>query len=90
MLLIGYDLNRPGQRYDDLIGFLMSEWHLVASSGLDLAGTHAAHRDADARRDQGVRRRQRRVLVLDATGDSWATFGISGKGNEWLKRRLGA
>lgn len=90
MLLIGYDLNRPGQKYDDLIEFLKSEgtwWHCLDSTWLvRTPRTVTQMRDAikqyvDANDE---------VLVLDVTGDSWATFGISDKGNTWLKQQLAA
>ncbi|MGW4370096.1 hypothetical protein ACWEKT_31065 [Nocardia takedensis] len=88
VLMIGYDLNRPGQKYDELIEFLKSQgtwWHALDSTWLVKTSLSASQmRDSvkayvDAN-DQ--------VLVVNVTGDAWASFGLSDKENKWLQDNM--
>lgn len=87
-LLIGYDLNRPGQDYADLISRSKEHgpwWHHLDSTWLvDTTLTSGQMRD-DLKPflDAGDE-----LLVVDVTGRSWATRGISDSGNQWLHDHL--
>lgn len=88
VLMIGYDLNRPGQKYDELIEFLESQplwWHYLDSTWLvktsltvkemcNKVWQHVDNNDA--------------VLVLDVTRDTWACVGLEDGGAEWLQQHM--
>jgi hypothetical protein len=86
-LLVGYDLNAPGQDYADLIKRLKSVgtnwWHRLDSTWLiktsmspkELRDELKAYIDSD---DE--------LLVIDVTGAAWAGCGFSSY--EWLRDNL--
>jgi hypothetical protein len=87
-LLVGYDLNRPGQNYADLIGALKrypAWWHYLDSTWLirtnDAPTEVRDHLGSMVDSDD-------ELLVLDVTDDFWATKGLSQKANVWLKNNL--
>jgi hypothetical protein len=87
-LLVGYDLNRPGQNYQQLYKALKSNslwWHHLDSTWL--LRTH----------ETAVQMRDRlkvhidagdELLVLDVTGDAAAWTGFSERGGQWIKNHL--
>lgn len=87
-LLVGYDLNRPGQDYPDLIQKLKSYgtwWHHLDSTWLVVTELNPRElRDAllpfvdDS--DE--------LLVLDVTGDAGAWHGFKSRGSDWLTEHL--
>lgn len=83
-LMIGYDLNAPGQTYDDLIDRIKSHggwWHHLDSTWLVSTALSARQMrdDLTAYLDPNDE-----LLVLDVTGVNWATKGIAKSGNDWL------
>jgi hypothetical protein len=87
-LLIGYDLNSPGQNYEALIDRIKSHgawWHHLDSTWLVRTSMTAAgmRDDLEGYLDSGDE-----LLVVNVTGDPWGTHGISKKGNEWLHNNL--
>ena len=87
-LLVGYDLNRPGQNYEELIKFLKAQtswWHALDSTWIVVTPKSTAElrdeikRFIDANDD---------VLVMDVQGDAWATFGLSKQANDWLRKHI--
>jgi CRISPR/Cas system-associated endoribonuclease Cas2 len=87
-LLVGYDLNRPGQNYADLTKFLKSHttWcHPVDSTWLVVTSkTTSELRDEIKRFIDSTDD----VLVIDVTGDSWSTFGMSSDVNGWFHTNM--
>jgi hypothetical protein len=87
-LMIGYDLNSPGQDYASLIERIKSHgtwWHHLDSTWFVVTGiTATAMRDdLGDYIDSGDE-----LLVLDVTGDWWAGRGFQDSGYEWLKNNL--
>lgn len=90
IIQIGYDLNQPGRDYGPLIARikqlgaqgwcrpLESLWFIKADLGVSLV------RD-DLRQyvDQSSR-----LLVLDVTGDPWASYGLQKEASDWLLANL--
>lgn len=86
---IGYDLNTPGQDYSSLIKEIKAlangHWHHLDStwfirtekSTTEVRNALRAHIDSD---DE--------LLVLDVTGDGWASAGLSKSANDWLHKYL--
>lgn len=87
-LLVGYDLNRSGQNYDDLIGRLKQYslwWHHLDSTWLiRTANTHIEVRDEL----KALIDNNDELLVIDVTGDSAAWTGFNASGSKWLKEYL--
>ncbi len=87
-LMIGYDLNRPGQDYADLIARIKSRgawWHHLDSTWLvDTALTATQMRD-DLK---GSIDSDDELLVINVSDDAWATCGINNSGNQWLNDHL--
>jgi hypothetical protein len=88
MLLVGYDLNRPGQDYPKLTQALKSYgtwWHHLDSTWLIRTGdTVTAVRDRlGALIDSGDE-----LLVLDVTNSNWATKGLGKDAVDWLHSHL--
>lgn len=83
--LIAYDLNAPGQDYDDLIKEIKSLgawWHHLDSTWLVRSAlTTAAIRTRLAKHlDEGDE-----LLVVNVTGDARAWRGFNARGSKWLK-----
>jgi len=86
-LLVGYDLNRPGQNYEGLIGALKAKpwWHHLDSTWLiRTEETPVQLRDRLARHiDSGDE-----LLVIDVTSRAAAWQGIDQSGGQWIKDHL--
>ncbi|HEX4670535.1 MAG TPA: hypothetical protein VH275_11255 [Solirubrobacterales bacterium] len=86
-LLVGYDLNKPGQDYAGLIKRLKSVgtnwWHRLDSTWLIKTTMTPAELRDDLRAyiDSGDE-----LLVIDVTGVTWAGFGFSSY--KWLHDNL--
>lgn len=87
-MLLSYDLNRPGQDYGDLIDKIKSLgawWHHLDSTWIVTTSlTASGIRDAltpylDANDE---------LLVINVTGDAWASRGLSDRANTWLKENV--
>lgn len=86
--VVCYDLNSPGQDYGDLhkaIKALGAWWHNLDSTWLVTSSKTASglrdylkpHLDANDK-----------LLVIDITGDPWASRGFTGSGADWLKNNI--
>lgn len=89
-LMVSYDLNSPGQNYDELIKWLESfetRWHWLDSFWLIVT-------DLDAGRVRDVLKDfidpNDELLVIDVTNDTWASQGFSDEANNWLKQFIAA
>lgn len=86
-LLVGYDLNRPGQNYDGLIQALKRTgwWHHLDSTWLlRTEETPIELRDRLMRHiDAGDE-----LLVIEVTNQAAAWTGINQSGSEWIKNYL--
>ncbi|MEK6328465.1 MAG: SinR family protein [Actinomycetota bacterium] len=85
-LLVGYDLNRPGQDYANLIERIKQIgvwWHHLDSTWLVKTGLTPAQLRDDLKRyvDSGDE-----LLVLDVTGAAWAGTGFDSY--DWLHNKL--
>lgn len=87
-MLVGYDLNRTGQNYNDLIDRLKQYpnwWHHLDSTWLiKTDNDHKEVRDTlkaliDANDE---------LLVIDVTGDAAAWAGFSDKGGTWIRANI--
>jgi hypothetical protein len=86
--LIGYDLDKPGQDYSDLIAAIKSLgvwWHNLDSTWLVLS-------DLD---DKQIRDQLKtyidtndKLLVINVSGDAAAWYGFTDKGSQWLRDNL--
>ena len=86
-LLVGYDLNKSGQKYEELIDFLKKQtnwWHYLDSTWL-IRTTDTATAFRDKLVNQGFIDTNDEVLVINVTGDSAAWYGFDDKGSKWLK-----
>ena len=89
-LLVGYDLNRPGQNYEKLFEFLKSAgtwWHHLDSTWL-IKTTASAAELRDSLRTRSLIDGNDEVLVINVTGDAAAWYGFSQSGSKWLKDNL--
>jgi hypothetical protein len=88
VLLVGYDLNSPGQDYGELIEHLKSVgawWHHLDSTWLlKTSRTPSQLRDELS----SFLDSNDELLVLDVTSDSWATKGIAKTGTDWIRNNL--
>ena len=87
-LLVGYDLNKPLQNYKDLIDKLKSFgtwWHHLDSTWLVRTSLTATQL-----RDQlkGLIDASDELLVLNVSGDAWASRGLADSANAWLRDNL--
>lgn len=87
-LLIGYDLNKAGQNYDDLISSIKSLgswWHYLDSTWL--VRTEERY---DAVRDKLKKHLDTNdeLLVIDVTSDAAAWTGFSASAGQWIKDNL--
>ncbi|HEX6701582.1 MAG TPA: CRISPR-associated protein Cas2 [Gaiellaceae bacterium] len=84
-LMVGYDLNKPGQQYPRLIAKLKSFpkwWHYLDSTWLiktDLGVTQV--RDAL----WSLMDSSDELLVIDVTGDAMAWQGLPPRAGAWIK-----
>lgn len=88
-LLIGYDLNRPGQNYEDLWAFLKTHgtrWHHLDSTWL-VKSDITAKEMRDAIKPYLIDDNDE-LLVVDVTGDAAAWAGFDAAGSKWLKDNL--
>lgn len=85
---VNYDLNKTGQNYDSLITYLKSHdnWArpLASSFFVKTALTTAQLRDGilqhiDTNDD---------VVVVNVTGDGWATWGLGDELNNWIRDNI--
>lgn len=87
-LLIGYDLNKVGQNYENLIAQIKAMgawWHHLDSTWLvKTSETHTSARD----RLRPHIDRNDELLVIDVTGDAAAWYGFTDKGGRWLHENL--
>lgn len=88
-LMVGHDLNTPGQDYGPLIEKLKSYgrwWHCLDSTWFVVASlTPTQLRDAL----KPLIDKNDELLVLDATGDAAAWQGFDENCSDWLKKNLG-
>ncbi len=89
-LLVGYDLNKTGQNYKELIEFLKSDvnwWRHLDSTWLI-----KTEKSAKTLRDEivvaGYVDANDELLVIDVTSDAAAWHGFNDKGSKWLKDNL--
>jgi hypothetical protein len=87
-LLVGYDLNRPGQNYASLFEALKAVplwWHYLDSTWLlRTEETPVALRDRlSAHIDVGDE-----LLVIDVSGRAGAWSGFDKRGGQWIKDNL--
>jgi hypothetical protein len=87
--IIGYDLNRPGQDYADLIGAIKDLggwWHYLDSTWLLATDTSAAAiRDTLKEHvDAGDE-----LLVARLQGE-WASCGLPKDATDWIRKHLAA
>lgn len=87
-LLIGYDLNRPGQDYPALWDKLKSYgawWHYLDSTWIVRTSLtpKQVRDDLKALIDSNDE-----VLVIDVTGRSWAGQGFPQRAYDWLQNNM--
>lgn len=87
-LLIGYDLNKSGQNYEDLIEQLKAYpnwWHYLDSTWLIRTDdSHTVVRNALKEHIDS----NDELLVIDVTGDAAAWTGFAGEAGQWIKDNL--
>lgn len=89
-LLVGYDLNKQGQKYEELIEFLKGDvnwWHHLDSTWLIKTEKSAAVFRDELRSNKLIDNNDE-VLVINVTGDAAAWHGFNEKGSKWLKDNL--
>ena len=87
-LLVGYDLNKSGQDYEDLIGAIKEQgawWHHLDSTWLVKTGKSAAEMRDHLKQHIDS---NDELLVINVTGDAAAWTGFNAKGSQWLKDNL--
>lgn len=86
-LMVDYDLNAPGQKYDDLIAYLKTHSPRIKP----LRSTWMVITDKTARqvRDEILRivDDNDNVLVVDVTNDAMAWIGLTDPQSAWIKNR---
>jgi hypothetical protein len=87
-LVIGYDLNRPGQSYRPLIERIKNHgswWHHLDSTWFVVTSLTPTQMRDDLRRyiDSSDE-----LLVLNVTHDSWAGVGFEQRAYDWLNNNL--
>ena len=89
IILVTYDLNRPGKDYSKIIGRikqLTGTWcHAVESLWLLKMDATATQVRDDL---QTYRDGNDELLVIDITGDAAAWIGLSQQVSDWLKANL--
>jgi hypothetical protein len=86
--LVGYDLDKPGQDYADLIAAIKNLgawWHHLDSTWLVVCDLdHKQIRDhLKAYMDVNDK-----LLVINVSNDTAAWYGFTDKGSQWLKDNL--
>ena len=87
-LMIGYDLNQPGQDYSRLIERIKSHgrwWHYLDSTWLVVTGLAAMDMVNDLRQYVDS---DDELLVLDVSGDTWAGVGFPQAAYDWLRQNV--
>ena len=87
-LLVGYDLNRPGQDYAELTKFLKSQpnwWHHLDSTWIVVTPKSTAELRDEIKQFIDA---DDEVLVMNVQGDGWSSFGFPEKANSWLKQHV--
>ena len=89
-ILIGYDLNRPGQNYPGLITAIKrlgSWWHHLDSTWIvETKLSPSEVRDQLKRHvDTGDE-----IFVVDITDRTWASWGLNQRANRWLNSHVAA
>lgn len=86
--LVGYDLHKPVQNYPGLIDCIKgfgAWWHHLDSTWLVVTALSASElRDKLGTYIDG----DDELLVIDVTGDSWASKGLTAKANDWLRQHV--
>jgi hypothetical protein len=86
-LLVGYDLKK-GQDYEDLITYLKSTgtyWHHLDSTWFVVTSLSPSELRDEIKRHVNS---DDEVLVMDVKGDGWASFGLSTRATDWLKKHI--
>ncbi|ROR90930.1 SinR family protein [Nocardioides aurantiacus] len=87
--LIAYDLNSPGQNYDELIEKIKSYgawWHHLDSTWLVKTNRTTSNIRDDLKKIVGS---DDEILVIDVTSDARAWTGFNTSGSKWLKETWG-
>ncbi|MFD0882969.1 hypothetical protein ACFQ08_00085 [Streptosporangium algeriense] len=88
VLLVGYDLKKPGQNYAGLITYLKSQsswWHALDSSWIVITDLSAV------RLRDGIKEyidANDVVLVMDINVSSWASSGLGKEASDWLQQNV--
>ena len=89
-LLIAYDLNRPAQKYTELIKAIKDLgpwWHHLDSTWL--VSTSLSPSQA-RQRLWAVMDSNDELLVINVVGDTWAADGFEDSAYAWLKKYVAA
>lgn len=86
-LLIGYDLDAPGQDYTAIIARLKTfSWcHQLDSTWL-VKAPHTASQMRDELKT--LIDGSDELMVIEVTGDDWATWGFSEPASRWMKANI--
>lgn len=88
-ILIGYDLNKPDQEYEELYGQIKAlangYWHHLDSTWI-IVTTHTVKQVRDALKEHIGSSDE--LFVVDITGQDAAWAGFASNGSEWLKKHL--
>jgi bifunctional pyridoxal-dependent enzyme with beta-cystathionase and maltose regulon repressor activities len=88
VLQVIYDLNRPGQNYNDLIEYLKSQHNWCRP--LESTWIVVTTKSTTGLRDE-IKRfidANDEVLVMDVKGDYWACLGLSKQVTDWLQENV--
>lgn len=87
-LMIGYDLNRPGQNYTALIKEIkaLGSWCHPLESTWVVKTTKSVSQVRDTLKNYVDGNDE--LLVMDVTGTSWASYNLDQRVAEWLKANL--
>jgi hypothetical protein len=85
-LLVGYDLHRPGQDYEELTKFLKGQstwWHALDSTWIVVTSQSASELLAEIKRFIDA---NDEVLVMDVKGDWWTSLNLPKEATDWLQK----
>ncbi|MFD4543987.1 hypothetical protein [Streptomyces bauhiniae] len=87
-LMIGYDLNKPGQNYTTLINEIkaLGSWCHPLESTWVVSTTKSASQVRDTLK--GFVDTNDELLVMDVTGTGWASYNLDTRVAEWLQVNL--